>query len=83
MYARALYDKPELHDKIRKLEKGLEPHGLSVSEAAIRWIFHHSILKEGDGVVLGGSKPKYIEENISQIERGPLPPDAVNLLEQI
>ena len=72
-----------MHRAIQNLEEVLEPYNIPLAEAAVRWIFHHSMLKTGDGVILNGSKPQYIEESMMHIERGPLPTEVVEEIERV
>lgn len=73
MHYRILYDKEEMHNAIRGLEATIQSANLTPTGAALRWIFYHSVLGERDGVIMGGSKPKYIEHNMADIAEGPLP----------
>ncbi|MCJ1385518.1 hypothetical protein MMC17_008641 [Xylographa soralifera] len=77
MYYKMLYDKEEMHQAIRDLETVIQSAGMTSIEAALRWIFHHSILDKQDGVILGASKPKYIMQNMADVAKGPLPPAVV------
>ncbi|KAF2230462.1 Aldo/keto reductase [Viridothelium virens] len=53
-----------------------EREGISVKEATLRWIMHHSVLGKDDGVILGGSAEQ-LEENIKACEKGSLPESIV------
>jgi len=46
------------------ISKATKPHGLSLTECALRWVSYHSAMKReyGDTVVIGASKKEYIEE---------------------
>lgn len=43
---------------------------------------HHSSLKRenGDGIIIGASSTKHMEENMVDLEMGPLPDDVVEAL---
>ncbi|KAJ7160141.1 NADP-dependent oxidoreductase domain-containing protein [Mycena filopes] len=58
-------------------------HGITESQAALRWLAHHSALKKefGDAVVVGASSVKHLEENLVALEAGPLPEDVVEALD--
>ena len=45
-----------------------------MAEIALRWISHHSLLKReyGDAVLIGASSTKHIEQNLIDLEKGPL-----------
>lgn len=65
---------------LQLIEAAAEKHGLSVIEVALRWVVHHSALKVldgNDGVIIGVSRREQIEENLTNLEKGPLPADVV------
>ncbi|KAF9476586.1 Aldo/keto reductase [Pholiota conissans] len=57
-------------------------HSLTLTEVTLRWISHHSLLKReyGDAVLIGTSSLKHIEDNLVDLEKGPLPEDVVEAL---
>lgn len=57
----------------RKLTKACTEDGLTLKEATLRWLMHHSILGKDDGVILGASSAEQMEENVTACEGGPLP----------
>ena len=61
-----------------------EKHGLTLAEVALRWMTHHSRLcKEfPDAILIGASSTKHIEQNMVDLEKGPLPDDVVKALDQ-
>ncbi|KLO16931.1 Aldo/keto reductase [Schizopora paradoxa] len=58
--------------------------GLTMSEVALRWVSHHSLMKRefGDAVLIGASSLKHIEQNLIDLEKGPLPEDVVKALDE-
>ncbi|KIJ69467.1 hypothetical protein HYDPIDRAFT_24304 [Hydnomerulius pinastri MD-312] len=60
-----------------------ETHNLSMAEVALRWISHHSLLKNelGDAIIVGASSARHLEQNILDLEKGPLPDQVVRALE--
>ncbi|KAF8964665.1 Aldo/keto reductase [Flammula alnicola] len=60
-----------------------DKHGLTMTETALRWISHHSLLKReyGDAVLIGASSLKHIEQNLIDLEKGPLPDEVVKALD--
>ncbi|KAJ5091236.1 hypothetical protein NUU61_006106 [Penicillium alfredii] len=72
-----MYDKPEMHAAITDLQDTIEPLEITGSEACLRWIYYHSILREGDGVILGASKIPQIVQNVEHLAKGPLPEEVV------
>lgn len=79
----AQYDKPSMHAAIKKLEKTIQPLGISGTETALRWICFHSALEEADSVILGSSRIEQIEENVNDIAKGPLPQSVVDALQSL
>ncbi|KAJ7464710.1 NADP-dependent oxidoreductase domain-containing protein, partial [Mycena galericulata] len=66
------------------LRPALAPHGITESEAALRWLAHHSALKNefGDAVIVGASSATHLEENLEALDKGPLPADVVAALNE-
>ncbi|XP_065054632.1 aflatoxin B1 aldehyde reductase member 2-like [Rhopilema esculentum] len=50
---------------------------VSVAEAALRWMKHHSLLIPDDGIIIGGSKMEHLQSNLKAVEQGPLHEDVV------
>lgn len=46
---------------------------LSMAEASLRWLRHHSMLREQDGIIIGASKPSHYNSNMQSLAQGPLP----------
>ncbi|KAI0785680.1 Aldo/keto reductase [Abortiporus biennis] len=65
------------------IEPVASKHGLTMTEVALRWISHHSLLKRefGDAVLIGASSVKHIEENLTDLEKGPLPEEVLKVLD--
>jgi len=59
-------------------------HGISVSEIALRWINHHSLLKRsfGDAIITGGSKIHNLEASFVSFEKPALPEDLLKVAEE-
>ncbi|KAG9002387.1 hypothetical protein FRB93_011504 [Tulasnella sp. JGI-2019a] len=56
---------------------------LTLIEVALRWLQHHSVLREGiDGIILGASSSAQLESNIIDSEKGPLPHTILNAIEE-
>ena len=55
-------------------------------ETALRWCVHHSMLKMADGgndgVIIGVSSLSQLKGNLADLEKGPLPEEVVNVLDQ-
>lgn len=51
-------------------------------EAAMRWLVHHSQLRDDDAVILGVSKNEHLEANLAAVNCGdPLHEDVVKAFE--
>ncbi|OKL58386.1 hypothetical protein UA08_06296 [Talaromyces atroroseus] len=77
---RQIYDHPEFHDKIRRLQEIIQPLGISPTGAALRWLAFHSLLREEDGIILGARRIEQVRENVKEIALGPLPASVAQLI---
>nr|GAT45964.1 predicted protein [Mycena chlorophos] len=61
-----------------------EKHNLTLAEISLRWMSHHSMMKReyGDAVIIGASSLNHIEQNMLDLEKGPLPEDVVKALDE-
>ncbi|SLM39061.1 aldo keto reductase protein [Lasallia pustulata] len=66
-------------DVIRPVAKKL---GMTTAEAAVRWASHHSLAKReyGDAVIIGSAAQ--LEENLTNLEKGPLPEEMVKAFDE-
>ena len=80
---RGIFDKPEIHQAVGRLTTVLGPLGIGSVEAALRWLYYHSLLGEGDGIILGASRAEQIVQNVAAIRKGPLPEEVVQSVEDI
>ncbi|KAG0313713.1 hypothetical protein BGZ99_008612, partial [Dissophora globulifera] len=62
---------------IQIIENAIKPHGITLLEASLRWMRHHSGLKAADGILLGASSVSHLESNLTDLEKGPLPESVV------
>jgi len=71
-------------DALDILRPVVKKHGMSEAEAALRWISHHSLLKRefGDAIIIGASSAKQLDENLTNLEKGPLPEEVVQAFDQ-
>ena len=84
---RERYFKDATFEALRIIEPVAEKHSLSLLEIALRWCIHHSQLRTrakggNDGVIIGVSKFSQLEENLRDLEKGPLPEDVINALDE-
>jgi aflatoxin B1 aldehyde reductase len=58
--------------------------GISTAEASLRWVNHHSTMKRehGDAIIIGASSAAQLEENLANLEKGPLPDELVKAFDE-
>jgi len=69
---------------VASIRAAAEAHGLTMAEVALRWLTHHSLMsrEHGDSVIIGASSLQHIEQNLVDLEKGPLPEDIVKTLDE-
>jgi len=72
-----------MHAGIEKLRVLCEEYGIPMEEAALRWIVFHSMLREGDGVILGASRVGQVRSNTEQVKRGLLPEGMAGRMDEL
>jgi aflatoxin B1 aldehyde reductase len=77
------YWNEEYFDALDIIRPVVQKHGLTEAECAFRWMTHHSQLKSSlnDAVLVGASSPGRLEENLIDLEKGPLPDDVIEALD--
>ncbi|KAE8353483.1 NADP-dependent oxidoreductase domain-containing protein [Aspergillus coremiiformis] len=67
-------------DIIRPVAKKFE---LTEAECALRWLCHHSGMEreKGDAIIVGASSAAQLEQNLTDMEKGPLPEEMVEALD--
>ncbi|KAL3426958.1 Aflatoxin B1 aldehyde reductase member 2 [Phlyctema vagabunda] len=70
-------------DALELIQESGKKHGLTVAEISLRWMEHHSMMKPefNDAIIVGASSVKHLEGNLEDLEKGPLPADLVEVLE--
>ncbi|KAI1394454.1 aflatoxin B1 aldehyde reductase member 2 [Hypoxylon trugodes] len=80
------YFKESTFQALQTIEKAIEKHpGLTLIETALRWVVHHSQLKikdGNDGILIGISSHDQLVSNLDNLEKGPLPEDVVQALDE-
>ncbi len=83
---RERYFRDSTFEALRVVEQATEKHSLTMVETALRWTVHHSGLKVtgggNDGIIIGASSVAQVENNLDSIEKGPLPDEVVQALDQ-
>jgi aflatoxin B1 aldehyde reductase len=69
-------------DALEILRPVAKKHSLTEAECGLRWMVHHSVLKKElkDALIVGASSTKQLEENLVDLEKGPLPDEVVQAL---
>lgn len=68
-------------DIVRPVAAGL---GISTAEAAWRGVNHHSKMKRefGDAIIISEFSTKQLEENLANLEKGPLPDEVLKAFDE-
>ncbi|KAL4938385.1 hypothetical protein BDV06DRAFT_231918 [Aspergillus oleicola] len=71
-------------DAIEKIQSAAEEHSLTPGEVALRWLKHHSQLRQelGDAIIVGASSVNHIGDNLDDLEKGPLPEEIVQTIDK-
>lgn len=77
------YNNPEVSAAMKEFVAGCSAHSVPPVEVASRWIAHHSVLSDSDGIVLGASKLSQVSETVANIRKGPLPEEVVVLADRV
>ncbi|KAF7316049.1 Aldo-ket-red domain-containing protein [Mycena indigotica] len=62
----------------------IEKYNLTMPEVGLRWVAHHSKLQRehGDAIIIGASNIGQLKSNLDDLEKGPLPDDVVEALDE-
>lgn len=74
---------PEVASAMKAFVTACKAHDVLPVEVACRWMAHHSLLDEEDGIVLGASKLAQIGNTVAHIRKGPLSADVVKLMDEL
>ncbi|KAF7294976.1 GTP binding [Mycena indigotica] len=69
-------------DALNVVKQVSEKHGLRLTEVALRWCQHHSVLGPSDGIILGASSAEQLKMNLEDSSKGALPEDVVKALDE-
>ncbi|KAM0756647.1 Aldo/keto reductase [Meredithblackwellia eburnea MCA 4105] len=78
------YWKDEYFEALEIVKPVADKHNLTLAEVALRWVSHHSLMKRelGDNVLIGASSNNHLEQNLVDLEKGPLPEDVIKALDE-
>ncbi|KAL2869305.1 aldo/keto reductase family protein [Aspergillus lucknowensis] len=82
---RKRYFRDATFDALAIIEPVVQRYGLTLPETALRWVHHHSALniKDNgrDGIIIGVSSFSQLESNLRDVQKGPLPKEVVDALD--
>lgn len=67
-----LYLTESIKAGLKRVQEACDREGVPLMEATMRWFMHHSVLGEGDGVIVGASSEEQLEGSLGAAEKGPL-----------
>jgi aflatoxin B1 aldehyde reductase len=81
------YFKQSTIDALAIVEPVATKHNIPLIEVGLRWCIHHSKLRPAskggnDGLIIGISSYKQLEQNVEACEKGPLPDEVVEALDK-
>lgn len=84
---RARYFRDGTFEALKIVEDAASKANLTLLEIALRWCVHHSKLKladqgGNDGIIIGVSSFEQLEGNLRDLEKGPLPEEVVQALDE-
>lgn len=74
--------KASYFDALQKIREACEKTGIPMTAAALRWIYHHSLLDGTghDGCIIGATRLIHLENNLKACNNGKLPESLVDAL---
>lgn len=89
---RKRYFKDSTFEALHVIEPVVAKHNLTLIETALRWVVHHSALDINtgsgsggggrDGIIIGVSNFQQLQNNLTDLEKGPLPDEVVQALDE-
>ncbi|KAJ5153308.1 uncharacterized protein N7482_009786 [Penicillium canariense] len=82
--ARNRYWNDAYFDALDTIRSTATKHGLTDAEIALRWLKHHLKLDQnlGDAIIVGASRVSHLESNLLDLEKGSLPDDTIEAVEE-
>lgn len=73
------YWKEDFFKGVNIIREACEKEAVVMADAALRWLEYHSELNadNGDGIIIGASRPSQLEKNLTSVDHGPLPDSVV------
>jgi aflatoxin B1 aldehyde reductase len=82
-FYRFWYDKEAMHTAVKTLKIAADSYGIDLAEVAIRWLVHHSALKDGDAIIIGPETAEELERSVNAYHGGPLPEELVETIDKL
>jgi len=81
---RSRYFQDHYFEALKTLKPVVEKHNLTLAETMLRWLNHHSKLSPdfGDRIIIGASSTNHIEQNLIDLEKGPLDDEVVTAIDR-
>jgi len=73
-------DTPRNHDAVNRIQDVAFKHDITLLSAALRWLAYHSSLDETDSIIIGAINWRDLEERVTEIAKGPLPEEVVQVM---
>jgi aryl-alcohol dehydrogenase-like predicted oxidoreductase len=65
---------------VERLKRASESAGRSLVDVALCWLLHHT---RADCVLLGATRMEQLEQNLAAVEKGPVPPEVLQVCEEV
>ncbi|KAK9454117.1 NADP-dependent oxidoreductase domain-containing protein [Dipodascopsis uninucleata] len=77
------YFKESLFDAVERIEHIGAKYNISNNSIALRWLKHHSLLSDGDAIIIGASNLQQVSENLASLSEGELPTEIVDVVNDV
>ncbi|KAJ4346715.1 uncharacterized protein N0V89_010647 [Didymosphaeria variabile] len=78
-----MFSGDQLMVAMKKFDAAVQAEGLTSPEVAIRWLIHHSVLGDDDGIILGASRIEQVHDTVALTRKGPLEGNVLALAEEL
>ncbi|KAL1596988.1 hypothetical protein SLS60_008570 [Paraconiothyrium brasiliense] len=78
-----MFSGDQLMVAMKKFDVAVRAEGLTPPEVAIRWLMHHSVLGDEDGIILGASRIEQVHDTVALTKKGPLKGNVLALAEEL
>jgi aflatoxin B1 aldehyde reductase len=67
-------------EAVERIQAVTSEHDITLLSASLRWLAYHSKLDETDSIIIGAIDWRDLEERVTEIAKGPLPQDVVQVM---